>query len=248
MSFFYIITANKIKNFLLIVSVSLFTALLLFTQSPASIPVISPENQPKAIYKGEEGVALTFDIGWGDEKAESILNTLIKHKTKATFFLSGSWAERHPDLVKKMVKHKFEIGILGYNYKDYTELSTQEIIKDIQRARDVFKKLQVEKIQLLRTPTGHFNKTVLKAAEEMDLTLIHWSINTNDWRNPGAAKILEAVENVQDGDIVFLHASDSAKQTNSVLPEMINGISSKNKLVTVSELISNGKVQTKLIP
>ena len=45
----------------------------------------------------------------------------------ATFFLAGSWAERHPDLVARIVKEGYEIGILGYNYEDYTELEEQKI-------------------------------------------------------------------------------------------------------------------------
>ena len=51
------------------------------------------------------------------------LDTLKKHEVKsATFFLSGSWAERHPDLVERMVKEGYEIGMLGYEYKDYSEI------------------------------------------------------------------------------------------------------------------------------
>ena len=41
-------------------------------------------------------------------------------------FLSGSWAERHPDFVKRIVKEGYEIGMLGYEYKDYTELGGRE--------------------------------------------------------------------------------------------------------------------------
>lgn len=248
MTFFYSLHIKKTKQFLLLVSLSFFTALLLFTQNLLSIPVFLEKESPKAIYKGENGIALTFDIGWGDEKAEKILQTLIRHKVKATFFLSGSWAERHPDLVKKMEKHHFEIGLLGYNYVDYTSMEKEEVKKDLLKAQEVFKKLQIEKIKLMRAPTGHFNKQVLKIADEMNLTYVHWSVDTNDWRNPGTSLILSKVKETKNGDILFMHASDSAKQTNAALPQIVETTRSAGKLVTVSELIANGEVETKLIP
>ncbi|MBM7650555.1 polysaccharide deacetylase family sporulation protein PdaB [Bacillus ectoiniformans] len=248
MSSFYILNAKKLKQYLLIITVSLFTALLLLTQNSINIPVFSSEGSPKAVYKGEDGIALTFDIGWGDEKAETIINTLDRHKTKATFFLSGSWAERHPDLVKKIQKNNYEIGLLGYNYQDYTSLSEAELQKDIRKAQEVFTKLQVENIQLIRTPTGHFNQAVLKTAEKMGLTLVHWSVNTHDWKNPGSEKILTEIKKSKPGDIILMHASDSARQTNQVLPSVIDHLSRTSKLVTVSELIENGQVETKLVP
>ncbi|KMY52630.1 polysaccharide deacetylase [Bacillus sp. FJAT-27231] len=248
MTFFYTLHMKKTKQLLLLISVSFFTAILLFTQNFLSIPVFLEKEPPKAIYKGENGVALTFDIGWGDEKAAQILQTLIRHKAKATFFLSASWAERHPDLVKKMKDHHFEIGLLGYNYVDYTSMEKEEIRKDLLKAQEVFKKLQIEDVKLLRAPTGHFNQEVLKIANDMNLTYVHWSIDTNDWRNPGTSVILSKVKEAKNGDIIFMHASDSAKQTNAVLPKIIETSQSAGKLVTVSELISNGEVETKLIP
>ena len=248
MTFFYTLHMKKTKQLLLLISVSFFTAILLFTQNFLSIPVFLEKEPPKAIYKGENGVALTFDIGWGDEKAAQILQTLIRHKTKATFFLSASWAERHPDLVKKMKEHHFEIGLLGYNYVDYTSMEKEEIRKDLLKAQEIFKKLQIEEIKLLRAPTGHFNQEVLKVADEMNLTYVHWSIDTNDWQNPGTSFILSKVKEAKNGDIIFMHASDSAKQTNAILPKIIETSQAAGKLVTVSELIANGEVETKLIP
>ncbi|MDQ7860870.1 hypothetical protein RCO48_06885 [Peribacillus frigoritolerans] len=53
-------------------------------------PFFSTEDGPKAVYKGEKNVAITFNIGWGDEKAAPIIETLKREKIKsATFFLFG---------------------------------------------------------------------------------------------------------------------------------------------------------------
>ncbi|MBP3038185.1 polysaccharide deacetylase family sporulation protein PdaB [Bacillaceae bacterium Marseille-Q3522] len=247
MNFFFIVNGKSIKQFIFIVVLALFSAWFLFLGNIVHIPVFSTENGPKAIYKGEKDLALTFNIGWGDEKPEVILDKLTEQKvTSATFFLSGSWAEQHPDLVQRIVKEGYEIGMLGYDYKDYTDLEPEKIRQDISKAQTAFSKLDVKDIKLIRAPTGNFNKDTLKIAEQLGYTVIHWSVNSNDWTNPGTETIIKNVEKAKNGDIILLHASDSALQTENALPAIINNIHKKGlKLVTVSEMIANANAESK---
>lgn len=243
MNFFFVLNAKSIKQLIVILIASFFTAWFFYMENMVQIPAFSAKDEPKAIYRGEKDVALTFNIGWGDEKAAPILDLLKNEKVSAaTFFLSGSWAERHPELVSRMVKEGYEIGMLGYEYKDYTELEDDKIRKDIMKAQDSFKKLNIKNIELLRAPTGDFDKRTLKIAERYGYTLVHWSLDTKDWTNPGSAAIVENASRAKKGDIILMHASDSAKQTVEALPLVLKNIRSKNlKMITVSEMIANGE-------
>ncbi|WNF23142.1 polysaccharide deacetylase family sporulation protein PdaB [Mesobacillus jeotgali] len=243
MNFFYVMNAKSIKTVFVIVIAAFFTAWFFYMDNMVQIPAFSAKDGPKAIYKGEKDLALTFNIGWGDEKAEPILDVLKKEKAGAvTFFLSGSWAERHPDLVNRMVKEGYEIGMLGYEYKDYTDLEEDKVRRDIQKAQEAFKKLNVKNIELLRAPTGHFDQRTLKIAERFGYTVVHWSLDTKDWTNPGTEVIAANASKAKKGDILLMHASDSAKQTAEALPLVLKDIRSKNlKMVTVSEMIANGE-------
>ena len=242
MNFFYVMNAKSIKTAFVIVIAAFFTAWFFYMDNMVQIPAFSAKDGPKAIYKGEKDVALTFNIGWGDEKAEPILDVLKKEKAGAvTFFLSGSWAERHPDLVNRMVKEGYEIGMLGYEYVDYTDLEEEKVRRDILKAQEAFKKLNVKNIELLRAPTGHFDQRTLKIAERLGYTVVHWSLDTKDWTNPGTEVIAANASKAKKGDILLMHASDSAKQTAEALPLVLKDIRSKNlKMVTVSEMIANG--------
>lgn len=249
MKFFLIVNGKSLKNVTIILIAAFFTAGFLYMENHGQIPVFSTKDGPKAIYRGEKNLALTFNIGWGDEKAEPILDTLKKANVRsATFFLAGSWAERHPDIVSRIVKDGFEIGILGYDYIDYMDEEDGKIIKDISKAQEVFKKLNVKDIKLLRAPTGHFDKRTLKIANRYGYTVVHWRIDSKDWKNPGVDKIVENVKAAKKGDIVLLHASDAAKQTAKALPLILADIRQKGlKLVTVSEMIANGEASSKEI-
>ena len=219
MNFFYVLNGKTIKQILLISVTALFTAWFMFLGNIVQVPVFSAKDGPKAVYKGEKDIALTFNIGWGDEKAEPILDSLKEHHVKsATFFLSASWAERHPDLVNRIVKEGYEIGMLGYDYKDYTDLEEAKVKQDISKAQTAFSKLNIKNIQLLRAPTGHFDQTTLKIAQGYGYTVVHWSIDSKDWTNPGVETIVENVSKATKGDIILLHASDSAKQTEKAIP------------------------------
>lgn len=246
MKFFFVWNGRSIKKMALILVTAFFAAWFLYIGNIVHMPAFSTKDGPKAVYKGENNLALTFNIGWGDEKAEPILDVLKKENVKsATFFLSGSWAERHPDLVARIVKEGFEIGILGYNYEDYSELEDAKIRQDLAKAQVVFKKLNVKDIKLVRAPTGHFDKRTLKIAEGLGYSVVHWSIDSKDWTNPGVEVIAENVSKAKKGDIILLHASDSAKQTANALPEIIKTLNKKRlKLVTVSEMIANAETKT----
>ncbi|MBU8880189.1 polysaccharide deacetylase family sporulation protein PdaB [Bacillus sp. FJAT-29790] len=246
MNFFYVLNGKSLKQITLILIAAFFAAWILYIGNTVYLPVFSTKDGPKAIYKGEKDLALTFNIGWGDEKAEPILDILKKENVNsATFFLAGSWAERHPEIVARMVKEGYEIGMLGYNYEDYTEIEEAKIRQDLAKAQIAFKKLNVKDIKLVRAPTGHFDQKTLKIAERLGYSVVHWSIDSKDWTNPGVEAIINNVSKAKKGDIILFHASDSAKQTAMALPQIIKEMQRKGlKLVTVSEMITNAQTKT----
>lgn len=249
MNFFFILNGKRVKHSLIIMIAALFTAGVLFIENGLQEPVFSTENGPRAIYKGEgksKKVALTFDITWGDERALPILDALKTNNIKnCTFFLSAAWAERHPDIVKRIIEDGHEIGSMGYQYKNYTQWDEQKIRRDILQAQEVFKTLGVKNASLLRVPTGNFDEKVLKVADSLGYTVIHWSINSHDWKNPGTDVIVENVKDIKAGDIVLLHASDSAKQTENAIPYLSKLLKNKGyQNFSVTDLISNTEAST----
>ena len=105
----------------------------------------------------------------------------------SSFLLHGQ--KEPPDVVERIIKDGHEIGSMGYNYTSYTSLEANEIQRDLLSTR-CFTKLGVKQIKLLRPPSGDFNKATLKIAESLGYTVVHWSNNSNDWKNPGVNNIV----------------------------------------------------------
>ena len=129
MKFFFIVNGKKIKQFLFILIAAFFTAGILYVQK-MEYPVFSTKDGPKALYKSEANsnkIALTFNIDWGYEKAVPIIDFLEEQGIKnVTFFISGAWAERNPNIVKRLIENEYDIGSLGYERKNYANLDEKK--------------------------------------------------------------------------------------------------------------------------
>lgn len=250
MKYFYVFNFNHRRRKVILTFLIIGLALL-FTSEFSNHFFIAPKIQPVALMKGntkEKNISLTFNISWGDEKVYDILEVLEKHHIRATFFVSGEWAERHPQIVEEITKRQHELGMLGYRYKNYLEQELPQVRKDMIYAKEVFHKLGYKNIQYIRPPSGHFNREIMDLADRLGLDVIHWSINPDDWENPGTEEIIANVKKASNGDIILLHASDAAKQTAEALQRLIPYFKEKKfSFVTISELKNEVKVQEKLV-
>lgn len=251
MQHFYVWKFNRWKRWLVVVLFALFTATFVWFERDGTFSVFSDED-PAVLTKGsanEPDISLTFNISWGEEKVYDILEKLEEHEATATFFLSGEWAERHPDAVEQIAEGEHEIGMLGYRYESYLEQEIDQVRADLLKAREEFAKLGYEDMELLRTPNGHFDKEIVELAEEMNFQVVHWNVNPSDWENPGTDAIVDTVmEETDNGDIVLLHASDSVKQTAGALETILPGLKSKGfELVPISELITQADADAELV-
>ncbi|MCF6095285.1 polysaccharide deacetylase family sporulation protein PdaB [Microaerobacter geothermalis] len=251
MNFFLVLNGKKLKQVLILATAFLFTIGIVFADNE-NISVFSSQNSPTAIYKvdtKEKKIALTFDISWGEEKAAPIIDILQQKGIgdKVTFFLSAPWSKNHPQVVKKLVDMGAEIGSHGYKHVDYSRLSDEEIKLQIKKAEVILKEATGKKPTLLRTPNGNFDKRVLTIAESLGYTVIQWDTDSKDWLSPGVEQIVNnVIRSAHPGDIVLLHASDSAKQTEQALPIIIDKLRQQGyTFVTVSELIAGANVNVK---
>jgi polysaccharide deacetylase family sporulation protein PdaB len=240
-NFIYVMNGRRIKKYFFILVACVFAAGVVYSER-GNITVFS-YDEPSAIYSVQtekKMLSLTFDISWGEERTEPILE-ILKEKgvKKATFFLSSPWSESHPEIVKKIVDAGYEIGSHGHKHVNYSSLTDEEIRKQIQTSHSILREVTGQTPNLIRLPNGDFDKRVLRIADELNYKVIQWDTDSLDWMNPGVETIIKNVTTkAHNGDIILMHASDSCKQTHEALPTIIDNLREKGyEFATVSELI-----------
>lgn len=249
MNLFYVFDARKLKRYLFIVIAILFGIGVVYVEKD-NISVFSYQ-EPAAVYNvitDQKVIALTFDISWGEKRAEPIIDILQqKEVAGATFFLSSPWGKAHPDIVKKISDAGYEIGSHGHKYDNYSSFDDEEIRRQIRAAHAILTDLTGKAPRLIRLPNGDFDQRVLRIADELGYTVIQWGTDSLDWMNPGKDAIVKrVVKQAHPGDIVLLHASDSSRQTHEALPEIIDQLRNKGyRFVSVSELLAIAELKGK---
>lgn len=248
MNVFYVVNGKRLKQMMIVAVACCFAAGIVYAERE-DISVFS-NQEPAAIYSvptEKKVVALTFDVSWGEIQTEPIVQVLEeKGVKKATFFLSSPWTKSHPELVSKMVKDGYEIGSHGHKHTNYSGLSDDEIRSQIQMAHSILTEVTGKSPTLIRLPNGDFNKRVLKVADDMGYKVIQWGTDSMDWKASNAQEIVDQVTgHVHPGDIVLLHASDSAKYNKEALPVIIDQLRKNGyEFVSVSELMEQSSIST----
>ena len=71
-------------------------------------------------------VALTFDTVSESDTTSQILDILETNQVPATFFITGAWADAHPEDVKQIAEAGHILGSSGENHKNMVRLSDAE--------------------------------------------------------------------------------------------------------------------------
>lgn len=201
-----------------------------------------PVLKVQPIYQGnvnKKAVALVFNIDWGEEYLPEILRILSHKQVRATFFPTGQWAIKFPDLVKQMVREGHEIGNHGYGHLHVDTLSREENRRDIKQAEEVLISLTGRKPVLYAPPYGENKPHVVETVADLGYKFIMWTVNTGDYL-PGIKPediIKLVVSHSQNGAIILLHPTDPATQA---LPEIIDHLQKRGySLVTVPEILNS---------
>ncbi|RNF39478.1 polysaccharide deacetylase family protein [Planococcus salinus] len=186
-------------------------------------------------------VALTFDDGSDGTNINKILKTLKDHNVKATFFLTGSGANNHPQAIKNIVANGHQIGNHSYSHPDFTKLTATQIKNELNKTETAIKNITGKTTKpIFRAPYGASNTNVLKAVGDTGYThTIQWNIDTVDWKGVSASQITNKVmSNLVPGSIVLMHTGAGASGTPGALAGMISKMKAQGyKFVTVSELL-----------
>lgn len=198
--------------------------------STKQLPIYSVEREDKKI-------AISFDAAYGDEYTQDILDTLDKYKIKSTFFLVKFWVDKFPDQVKDIADRGHDLGNHSATHPNMSQLSKEEMLKEINSTGDLIYDLTGKKSFLFRPPFGDYNDGLIEVCRENGYYPIQWDIDSIDWKELGVQPVVDRVtRNIKSGSIVLFH--NNAKYVQEYLPIVIDKLLSEGyEIVPISELI-----------
>ncbi|WP_088835141.1 polysaccharide deacetylase family protein [Paenibacillus tyrfis] len=192
-------------------------------------------------------VALTFDDAPDTTFTPQVLDVLKKYQVRATFFLVGAQAEKHPEMVKRIVREGHVIGNHSYSHKLFTKLSDDLFQSQVLQTQQTLKRLIGYSPRLLRPPYGEISESQLLWASEHGYRIVNWNVDSLDWKQLGQEKVISnIITNVKPGSIILQHSGGGPGQdlngTVQALPTVIQTLKSRNlKMVTLPELLQVSK-------
>ncbi len=168
----------------------------------------------------EKVIALTFDDG-PHEKTEEILDVLLKHNVKATFFCIGKQIEKYPKIAERIINEQHVIGNHSYSHSKWNGFfSTKKMISEIQQNKALVAKLYNKKMLLFRPPFGVTNPNIARAVSTTNQVTIGWNIRSLDTVLKRESLIFQRIKrSVQPGSIILLH--DTSEKTVNVLEQLL---------------------------
>ncbi|OLN27004.1 polysaccharide deacetylase family protein [Desulfosporosinus metallidurans] len=150
-------------------------------------PVTKPIEQIKT---DQKVMALTINVDWGEEFIPAILDALDKGNARVTFFVTGRWAKKNPELLKTMAKRGHQIENHGYSHPHPDQISVGANQEEIKKTERIIEGILGQKTRFYAPPYGEKGISGLRAADELGYQTILWTLDTVDWRSDSTTEII----------------------------------------------------------
>ena len=203
----------------------------------------------RVFYRGDPDgnlVALTFDDGPRQPYTGQILDVLKREGARATFFVLGENARRHPELVKRIAFEGHSVGNHGMDHDILMWASAGAARSQLEAGDEALKAAGVPNpAPLFRAPHGWLSPAAHRAITGSGYRVTGWSKGVWDTACPGTEVIVSrTAEVLRPGAVLLLHDGwqgpdpEDRSQTVAALPEIIReGRNRGLRFVTLEEMM-----------
>lgn len=176
-------------------------------------------------------VALMFNLDWGQDLVPRILDVLKERDVKSTFFVTGTFARKNPELIRDIVGQGHEVATHGEEHKNPTSLEPRQLERLILEGAETIQEITgIKPPPLFSPPSGDWNSEVVKRASRLGFRTVLWTVNTADWQLPPPEVIVKrALAGCQNGALILLHPTEP---TLEALPSIIAEFKSRGFALT----------------
>ena len=182
-----------------------------------------------ALSDEKDRIILTFDQGYENGYTSKILDTLKEKGVHAVFFLTGDYAKKEPELVKRMIAEGHVLGNHGMTHASLPELSEDKAKEEIMSLHEYVRNNYGYEMQYFRCPCGEYSEQALETVQKCGYKTVFWSYAYVDWKTDSQPQPAESLQKLTDsahgGEILLLH---SVSATNAeILGDAIDAFRAK---------------------
>jgi len=192
-------------------------------------------------------VVLTFDAGADAGFTSAILDTLRDENIKASFGMTGKWAEANPALVRRIADEGHDFINHTWSHDSFTGFSTndspltrEQRFDELTRTEDLIKSLTgVSTKPFFRPPYGDYDAGVNRDLYAQGYTYnIMWTVDSLGWKGISKEEITRrVVDGSVPGAIHLMHVGEQSQDA-AALPAIISELKAKGyTFARISDLL-----------
>jgi peptidoglycan/xylan/chitin deacetylase (PgdA/CDA1 family) len=196
---------------------------------------------PKRMYaltgrKPSQCIALTFDDGPDPFHTPMLLDALGRRGAAATFFVVGKAAEKHPELIRRMIAEGHEVGNHTWSHCDGGVVSSKVFLDDVDSGFETLRQVAGREVDLFRPPYGRVSASALVHLWKSRKTVVLWNRDPKDYEASSQVDYLTRIRGIEPegGDIVLMH--DTNPYIVDGIDELLSDVAERGlALATVSQ-------------
>jgi len=183
---------------------------------PKAVVLTNESARDKTIY-------LTFDDGPNPVHTPALLDLLRTHDARASFFVIGREAQKHPQLMERIVAEGHALGNHSYNHPVFSGLPLARQLEEIDRTDQLLATFDGIRQHRFRPPRGAFSFALMLHFARHRRNLAYWSYDSLDYQRKPPSELIDLLRAnpPRAGDIMLMH-DDSDCSTHvlaTLLPE-----------------------------
>ncbi|MEU6102431.1 polysaccharide deacetylase family protein [Streptomyces flaveolus] len=174
---------------------------------------------------GARGVNITIDDGPDPAWTPQVLDLLREYGVKATFCVTGTQAQAHPDLVKDVVAagHRLCNHSVSHDTAMDKKSEAYQSKEILDAERMIVEASGGVRPMYYRAPGGAFTPYSRKLAASHGMRPLGWNVDTKDFERPGTDAIVATVQReLPNGPTLLFHdAGGDRSQTVEALRRVL---------------------------
>lgn len=207
------------------------------TPAPTAVSTPEPTGAPAQVISiGNQSrmtVAFSFDAGWDDGYGPLILDTLAANGIKASFGVTGRWAELYPDTLRRVVNEGHHLINHSYDHPNFrdadadtTALTREERWYQLDRTEQIVHDLTGGTTKpYFRPPFGAYDESVnIDVGADGYAYNVMWTVDSHGWLGASTGEITQRCLDLAEPGAIYVFHVGSSSQDGPALQGIIDGL------------------------